>query len=135
MFKGMFVTNGDVLKTVVYSLFIWFSGGACWRSNMPQTLSTIGGVVLLEIVVKFWVCAEAFCVNMATEDIDPSTVCLRNSHSGAVVMVEPSCCSVSPISSAKMGVVIGFNDIIDLIGLVGVPLAPSVSPVVILWCW
>ncbi|CAH1447137.1 unnamed protein product [Lactuca virosa] len=130
----MFVTNGDVWKTVVCSLVIWFSGGACGITSTPLMLSTVGGVVLLEIVVSFWVCAEAFYVNTAEEDVGPSAIDLHNSLIGALVIVEPSCCGVSLVTGVKMGVVIGSNDIIGLMGLVGVPLAPPVSPDAIFRC-
>ncbi|CAH1414145.1 unnamed protein product [Lactuca virosa] len=129
----MFVTNGGVWKTDVCSLVICFNGGACGRTDMPLTLSTIGGVVLLEIVVSCWFCMDSFCVNTVAEDIDPSAIGLHDLLIGAVV-IEPSCYGASLVTGVKMGMVISSNDIIGLMGLVGVPPAPPVSPVVIFRC-
>lgn len=59
-------------------------------------LSTVGGVVLLKIVVSCWLCYEAFCVNAVAKDVDPLMTSLRSSLIGVVVIVEPPCCGASP---------------------------------------
>lgn len=68
-----------------------------------------------------------FCVNMAVEDVGPLAIGLYNSLIGELVIVEPSFCGISPVTGVKMGAIIGSNDIIGLMGLIGVPPAPPVS--------
>ncbi|CAH1423645.1 unnamed protein product [Lactuca virosa] len=98
----MFVTNRGVRKTDVCSLGIWFSGGAYGRTGEPLSLSTVGGVMQIEMVVSCWFFAEAFCVNMVAKDIDPSTIGLHNLLIEAVVIIEPSCCGASLVTGVKM---------------------------------
>ncbi|CAH1425440.1 unnamed protein product [Lactuca virosa] len=130
----MFVTNDDVWKTIVCSLVIWFSGGACEITDTPLTLTIVIDAVLLDIVVTCWVCAETFCVNTTADNVGPLVIGLHNPLIGAIVIVEPSCCGVLPVTGVKMGAIIGSNDIIGLMGLVDVLPAPPVSPDAIFRC-
>lgn len=94
--NGMFLTNEGVWKATICSLVIWFSGGAFEKVGIPLALSTVGGVVLLEIVVNCCLCEGAFCVNTVAEDVDSLVISLHISLIKAVVIVEPPCCGASP---------------------------------------
>ncbi|CAH1440523.1 unnamed protein product [Lactuca virosa] len=132
--KGMFVTNGGVWKAIFCSLTVYFSGSVCEKTNMPMSLSTVGGVVLPEITANCCAFMEALCSNAVAEDVGPSTVSLRDSFIGSVVIVETPFCDVSLVTGVRMGAVTGSNDIIVLIGLVGDPPVPPVSPDAIFKC-
>ncbi|CAH1444378.1 unnamed protein product [Lactuca virosa] len=127
VFKGIFFTNGGVWKTIGCSLAIWCNIGVCEITDMLLMLSIVGGVVLLEITVSYGICVEELCAITAVEEIGSSVVGLHNSFVGAVVIVGSSCCDAPPVTGVRSGVITGSNDIIYLMGLVGIPPAPPMS--------
>ncbi|CAH1412426.1 unnamed protein product [Lactuca virosa] len=96
---------------------IWYNGGVYEKTGMPLTLSTVGGVVLIEITVSCGVCMEVLCVITAAEEIGPSAVGLHISFVGAVVIVEPPCCDASPVTGVRTGAITGSSYIISLLSL------------------
>ncbi|CAH1441054.1 unnamed protein product [Lactuca virosa] len=126
--------SGGVWKAIVCSITIWFSGDVCEITDMPLTLSTVVDIVMLEITISCGVCMEALCVIMVAAHVGPSAVGPYNSFVGVVVIVKLPCCDVSPVTGVRIEAITGSNNIIGLMGLVGVPRVPSVLSDAIFEC-
>lgn len=91
---------------------------------MALTSSTVGGVVLLDVTVNWGVTIGVLCVDTTAEEVYPPTVACCGAIVGAVVTIKAPFCGASPAITMRIGVVACSNDIINLMGLVGVPLVP-----------